>query len=138
MKKLTTIFTGLALALSIVTGVNAVVLNNIIQEEIQDKEVKSVDVQNAKSVDVSNNVGNGEKYAYEITEINGDEINGIPLNKASNDNAGILLFEDEVGFDVEVGDKIVVVWGEYEDEFVSIERAVQAEDGSYVGESFYQ
>lgn len=84
------------------------------------------------------NVGDGKAYTYEITEINGDEINGVPLDRISDENGGIFLFQSEVSFDVKVGDTISVVWGEYEDEFASIQRAVQAEDGSYVPESFYQ
>lgn len=86
----------------------------------------------------NDNVGNGQHYTYEITEINGNEINGLPLDKASYGNRGILLYTSEVGFDVQIGDAISVVWGEYEDEFKSIEKAVKAEDGSYVPESFYK
>lgn len=80
------------------------------------------EVQQAQETTSDNNVGNGQEYAYEITEINGDEINGVPLNKASDGNRGIFLLADEVDFEVKVGDKIAVVWGEYEDEFKSIER----------------
>lgn len=93
------------------------------------------EVVNVKS---ENNVGNGEQYAYEITEINGDEINGLPLNKISDDNRGILLYQNEVAFDVKIGDKIIVVWGEYEDVFKSIEKAVVAEDGSLVSTTYYE
>jgi len=82
----------------------------------------------AKDVAVSNgeynNVGNGEPYSYVITEVDGDEIHGKPLNKISYDNRGIFLYQSEVSFNVKVGDKITVVWGDYEDEFVSIDRMV--------------
>jgi hypothetical protein len=100
-------------------------------EAITAPQVQTVDEERS-------NVGNGEAYAYEITDISEREMNGVPLNKESDDNRGIMLYKDEVPFEVELGDKIVVVWGEYEDEFVSIERAVQAEDGSYVSEKFYE
>lgn len=75
-------------------------------------------------VPIGTNVGNGEPYTYEITEVAGDEIHGVALDKISNDNRGIFLLADEVPFETKSGDKITVVWGEYEDEFVSIERVV--------------
>jgi hypothetical protein len=131
------IFGVLAMALGIITGANAVTLFNII-EDADKQEVEAVET--TQTVEVNDNVGNGEEYTYEITSVNWDtdEIHGVPLNKESEGNKGIFLYAQEVPFDVEVGDRIVVVWGEYEDEFVSIERAYQAEDGSWVGESFYQ
>jgi len=69
-----------------------------------------------------NNVGNGEEYSYIITDVIGNEVHGLPLDKESDDNKGIFLYEEELTFEVAVGDKIVVVWGEYEDEFKSIEK----------------
>lgn len=84
------------------------------------------------AVDVSaSNVGDGQEYAYIITNVTNNEINGIPLNKASDDNRGIFLYQSEVDFKVRVGDKIVVVWGEEEDEFASIERALHLANGDY-------
>lgn len=83
---------------------------------------------------VVSNVGDGQEYAYEITEINGKEVHGIALNKKSSTNAGIFLYKNEIGFDVKVGDKIVVMWGEYEDEFELIDRAVKLKNGEYVSE----
>lgn len=97
--------------------------------------IKSV---KAETIQYEDNVGNGEEYAYKITEVVGDEIHGLPLNKEGFGNRGIFLYKHEVSFDVKAGDEIIVVWGEYEDEFERIERAVQAEDGSYVSEKFYQ
>lgn len=70
-----------------------------------------------------NNVGNGEAYEYRITQIGGNEVNGVAINKKSSDNVGIFLYADEIPFDVKVGDKISIVWGEYEDEFQSIKKA---------------
>lgn len=85
---------------------------------------------------VVSNVGDGQEYAYVVTEIiDGDygvEIHGLPLNKKSSTNCGIFLYQSEVSFDVKVGDKIVVVWGEEEDEFELIDRAVKNSKGEYV------
>lgn len=69
-----------------------------------------------------NNVGDNQEYTYEITSINDNEINGKALDKMSSDNKGIFLYQNEVSFDVQPGDKIAVVWGEYEDEFKSIKK----------------
>lgn len=77
---------------------------------------------NIVEMESENNVNNGQSYEYEITSINGDEIRGIPLNKISNDNKGITLYTDELDFNAHVGDKVAVVWGEYEDEFKSITK----------------
>lgn len=70
---------------------------------------------------VQSNVGDGLKYAYRITEISGNEVHGLPLNRESETNRGIFLYNDEIPFNVQVGDEIMVMWGEYEDEFLSIE-----------------
>lgn len=70
----------------------------------------------------TNNVGNRLTYEYEITSIKGDEVNGVPITRESEDNKGIFLYKSEIGFDVKVGDKIAVVWGDYEDEFASITK----------------
>lgn len=68
------------------------------------------------------NVGNGEEYSYKVTEIIGDEIHGVAIDKVSSDNAGIFLYASEVSFDVQIGDNLVVVWGAEEDVFKSIEK----------------
>jgi hypothetical protein len=86
---------------------------------------------------VESNVGNGERYSYVISAVIDDEVYGIPLDKISSTNKGIFLYKNEIGFEVGEGDKIVVVWGEEEDIFQSIERGIVAEDGSIVPESFY-
>lgn len=86
----------------------------------------------------ASNVGDGQEYAYEIVEINGDEVHGVPLNKASEGNRGLFIYKDEIGFDVEVGDGIVVVWGEYEDEFALVDRAVYVEGKGYLSEKSYK
>lgn len=89
-------------------------------------------------IDLVKNVGNGMMYAYKITQVDDKEVRGYPLNYESRGNRGIYLYPEEVGFDVKVGDEIGVVWGEEEDEFKSIEPAIMAEDGTYVGASFYE
>lgn len=70
----------------------------------------------------ASNVGDGQPYDYLIYYVGDGEIHGVPLNKKSADNKGILLFEEEVSFKVQPGDHIRVVWGEEEDEFASIKR----------------
>lgn len=110
-------------------------------QEVKEQELEAFDLEYYAPTLVEetvSNVGDGKSYTYEITEINGDEINGVPLDRISSENGGIFLFQSEVSFDVKVGDTISVVWGKYEDEFASIECAVQAEDGSYVPQSFYK
>ena len=101
-------------------------------------EVITVSNESSENVEpvVVSNVGDGQEYAYVVTEIrNGDygvEIHGLPLNKKSSTNCGIFLYQSEVSFDVKVGDKIVVVWGEEEDEFALIDRAVKDSNGEYI------
>lgn len=60
-------------------------------------------------------------YEYVVTDIAGYEIYSRPLNKISESNQGLLLFDYELDFKVNEGDKIAVIYGEYEDEFYSIE-----------------
>ena len=81
--------------------------------------------------EVESNVGDGQEYAYEIVEINGDKMYGEPLNKKSDTNVGLTIYADEVGFDVELGDEIVVIWTEYEDEFAFVDRAVYTDEYGY-------
>lgn len=74
-----------------------------------------------KESNVGTNVGDGEAYTYNITAVIDDEIYGIPAEgEASDDNAGIFLYADEVGFVLDEGDTIEVVWGAEEDIFESI------------------
>ena len=70
----------------------------------------------------TSNVGDNQSYQYEITSIQGDEIYGKAINKISEDNHGIFLYQEEVSFNVNVGDKLGVIWGNEEDIFKSIER----------------
>ena len=81
--------------------------------------------------EVESNVGDGQEYAYEIVEINGDRMYGKPLNKKSDTNVSLTIYADEVGFDVELGDEIVVIWTEYEDEFAFVDRAVYTDEYGY-------
>lgn len=47
---------------------------------------------------------------YKITEVNGDEINGIAINHKSNNNMGIVLSKKIDKVNVKPGDKILVVF----------------------------
>ena len=84
-----------------------------------------------ESQEVESNVGNGQEYAYEIVEIVGNEVYGKPLNKESYTNKGLYILTEEIGFDVKVGDNIVVIWTEYEDEFAFVDRAVYTKKHGY-------
>lgn len=132
MKK---IIFGSALVLALLTGCGAE--SQVQQASIEKDTVMQVQTtEGIKDANVYYNVGNGVGYAYKVTEVTDSEINGLPLNYASEGNQGILLYPEEVAFDVKVGDEILVVWGENEDEFELIEKAIQKEDGTYVSESY--
>jgi hypothetical protein len=60
-------------------------------------------------------------YQYIISEINGDEVNGIALNRRSSDNGGIVLSKDIDNIDVHVGSIITVTYGEAFDDIKNIE-----------------
>ena len=81
--------------------------------------------------EVESNVGDGQEYAYEIVEIVGDEVYGKPLNKESHTNKGLYILKEEIGFDVKVGEQIVVIWTEYEDVFALVDRAVYTKEYGY-------
>lgn len=70
----------------------------------------------------TSNVGDNQSYQYKITNIEGNEINGKPLDNISDDNKGVFLYKNELDFFVNEGDKISIVWGEEEDIFKSIEK----------------
>jgi hypothetical protein len=74
------IFGVLAMALGIITGANAVTLYNII-EDADKQEVEAVET--TQTAVANDNVGNGEEYAYEITDVDwdSDEIHGVHLNR---------------------------------------------------------
>lgn len=97
-------------------------------EVAEDNEV-SDEVPSEVSTGTSN-VGDGQTYTYVITDVNGNEIYGEPVpGEASEDNAGIFLYAEEVPFEVRNGDVISVVWGEEEDIFEEV-TLVQAKGGS--------
>ncbi|MGM7720532.1 hypothetical protein [Metabacillus sp. Hm71] len=95
-----------------------------IQQTKQDNPIQQYKVlYNPLIENYINNVGNNQEYLYQITSITDNgEIHGKALNKVSSDNAGIFLYQSELSFNVQTGDKISVVWGQYEDEFKSIEK----------------
>jgi len=70
----------------------------------------------------TSNVGDNQSYQYVITSIQGDEIYGKAINKISDDNHGIFLYQEEVSFNVNVGNKLAIVWDKEEDIFKSIEK----------------
>jgi uncharacterized lipoprotein NlpE involved in copper resistance len=133
MKKL---IIGLMVAVGILGGCSQQAQETVTIEDLRASSTGSKWAVDKQEV-VESNVGNGEEYAYTITAVIDDEVYGIPLNKESSTNKGIFLYKSEIGFDVGEGDNIVVVWGEEEDIFESIEKAIVAEDGSIVPESYY-
>jgi len=70
----------------------------------------------------TSNVEDNQSYQYVITSIEGDKIYGKAINKISEDNHGIFLYQEEVSFNVNVGDKLAIVWDKEEDIFKSIEK----------------
>ena len=99
----------------VLIGVGAMNVEAVNVEMLDDNKVES-------HVFVESNVGDGLTYKYVITEVFDNEIHGLPLNRESYTNRGIFLLQDDVSFDVKVGDEIAVVWGEEEDEFQSITK----------------
>ena len=57
----------------------------------------------------TSNVGDNQSYQYVVTNIQGDEIYGKAINKISEDNHGMFLYQEEVSFNVNVGDKLAIV-----------------------------
>lgn len=112
-------FSSIVLAGAVVTSVVFAA-----QPVIQDFANANAEAATAKFTEcnVPSNVGDGQTYSYTVTEVKGEEIHGVPLDKYSCTNKGIFLLKDEVSFEVNVGDAIEVVWGENEDEFASIEK----------------
>lgn len=49
-------------------------------------------------------------FTYEITSVNGDEINGVALDNITPENAGIFLYQSDVNAELTVGDKVTVVF----------------------------
>lgn len=156
MKKLTAIFTGLALALSIVTSVMGVTLYNVTDDQIQEQKVdamvqelrdnsngsKYLTKSSYKAVEATQAIEDSTPYAdeydfftYEITNIyNGDEINGVGLDN----DGGIVLSKAHDGVDLQVGDYITVVFEKgVEDAIVDVQKLVLTEDNTYVAHSFY-
>lgn len=71
--------------------------------------------------DIDNDsVQNPTPYEYVITEVNGDEINGLAITNITDSNAGIVLSQSIDGVDLEVGDIIQVTYGEAFDDIVEI------------------
>jgi hypothetical protein len=104
-----------------------------------------------------------EPYMYVVTEVYGDEINGLSITNKTSDNGGVVLsYEYNNVPQVETGDIVMVEYGEAFDDVVSVEvvdcfdltneqlasmptqiksadgeRHFLEEDGSYSAESIY-
>lgn len=98
--------------------------------------------ENMKAVEVTNMIKENTPYAdeydfftYRITEVIGDEINGLGLDN----DGGIVLSKKYDNVDLKEGDIITVVFeAGAEDAIVDVKKLVVAEDGSYVSEGLYQ
>lgn len=97
---------------------------------------------NMKAVEATNMIKENTLYAdeydfftYRITEVIGDEINGLGLDN----DGGIVLSKKYDNIDLKEGDIITVVFESgTEDAIVDVQKLILAEDGSYVSKSFYQ
>lgn len=68
----------------------------------------------------ASNVQTIEPYTYVISEVNGDEINGLAVTNKSDSNGGIVLSEAIDGVKLNVGDIIEVTYGEAFDDIVEV------------------
>lgn len=98
--------------------------------------------ENMKAVEATNMIKENTPYAdeydfftYRITEVIGDEINGLGLDN----DGGIVLSKKYDNVDLKEGDIITVVFeAGTEDAIVDVKKLVVSEDGSYVSEGLYQ
>jgi hypothetical protein len=128
MKKiLGTVLAGLAIFAGVMVAVNN------IDEEIEEpmKAVEATDM-------IKENTPYADEYdffTYKITEVIGDEINGLGLDN----DGGIVLSKKYDNVDLKEGDIITVVFeAGTEDVIVDVQKLVMVEDGSYAPEGFYQ
>lgn len=97
---------------------------------------------NMKAVEVTNMIKENTPYndeydffTYRITEVIGDEINGLGLDN----DGGIVLSKKYDNVDLKEGDIITVVFeAGTEDVIVDVQKLAMVEDGSYIPEGFYQ
>lgn len=61
----------------------------------------------------------GQRNVYLVTEINETKVHGDDL---AYDGTGVFVYKEEINEPVEIGDTIAVVWGEEEDELVSVKK----------------
>lgn len=123
----TKLIKSIKLTLSIITILTIAACSNVEAETIQPTKqidpIQQYKVSNTYNPPIEkyiNNVGNNESYTYKITSVSNNEVHGEATNNISLDNAGIFLYQSELDFNVQPGDTISVVWGQYEDEFKSI------------------
>lgn len=125
-KNLGTVLAGLAIFAGVMVAVNN------IDEEIEEpmKAVEATDM-------IKENTPYADEYdffTYKITEVIGDEINGLGLDN----DGGIVLSKKYDNVDLKEGDIITVVFeAGTEDVIVDVQKLVMLEDGSYVSKGFY-
>jgi hypothetical protein len=164
MKKLIAGMVTMAIALAGVCGFMVGQGVNAVQqvEAQQVQEIPTMPFMEVREVAIDKEPINNP-YSYVVTEIVGDEINGIAIDNVSFENAGVVLSKDLDNLhDIETGDIVQVTYGvalddiqnavvmdnDYltEEQFNNLphmimkengERAFRAEDGTYVPESFY-
>jgi hypothetical protein len=61
-----------------------------------------------------------EPYKYIVTEINGDEIDGLAINHRTPDNGGVVLSKKGNGINPKIGDFVEVTYGKEYDEIKSV------------------
>ncbi|AYP68171.1 hypothetical protein PQE75_gp039 [Bacillus phage vB_BcoS-136] len=102
-----------------------------VAEQYNIKKQESLEVSISEKMEKLRENSNGSKfkkeadfdfYTYKVTELIGNEIHGIALDNISVNNSGIFLYDYEVGFEVQIGDKILVTFGEYEDEILEVKK----------------
>jgi hypothetical protein len=79
----------------------------------------NAELQQLKSV-VSELKTDDTAYKYVISEVNGDEINGLAITLKSEDNGGIVLSKQYNNVDLKVGDIIEVTYGKEFDEILDV------------------
>jgi hypothetical protein len=161
MKKLMAGFVTMAVALAGVCGfmlgqgVDAV-------QQVEAQQVQEMPFMEVREVAIDQEPINNP-YTYVVTEIVGDEINGIAIDNVSFENGGVVLSKDLDNLhNIETGDIVQVTYGVALDDIQGVvimdndnlteeqfnnlphmikkengERAFRAEDGTYVPESFY-
>lgn len=131
-----TVLAGLAIFVGVMVFANnyhdTYAVDNI--DEVVKKNMKAVEATDI----IKENTPYADEYdffTYKITEVIGDEINGLGLDN----DGGIVLSKKYDNVDLKEGDVITVVFeAGAEDVIVDVQKLVMVEDGSYIPEGFYQ